>query len=118
METKQTEQKLTETQVKLLKDYLATRLGSFGVRNYELKLVDSPKYNFKQYLEQELQLNKLGIFGLALKKCNLNVKIWFREEGILATCGLDYEHIDGGSNGCDLSLRINIGKDSIEEEVI
>jgi hypothetical protein len=110
--------KLTEKQTDAIKHYLASRLGSYGIREYQFETKETPRLTFDYSIEQVLESNALGIFRHALKKCTFSAEVWGitpeeNEVGhrhlVIGT--LDYEHIDGGSNGCKLNIQFFVTDD-------
>lgn len=107
-------------QLDAVKDYITKRFASYGIVGYKLKVEETPRLTYGQRIWQEIELNSLGIFQHALKKCELKIEIWRRDkDSVVNTCsvGLSYEHFNGGTNGCDIdcTLIVNIEGDVIEK---
>lgn len=84
-----------EKQIKVIEDYIAKRFASYGIVNYKFEIEETPKLNYGQRIEQEIESKYLGIFRHALKKCILYIEIWRRDEDSrsnICSIGLRYEH--------------------------
>ena len=102
---------ITEKEYQAIKTYLSSRLGAFGILDYEFEYEETPKHK-QARITQTIKNKTLGIFQFALSECVLNVTIWSldKKEGQvnqvnLCDVGLSYSHIDGGSNGCKTNIK-------------
>jgi len=89
-------------------NYISTRLG-IPFEYFNFKDVDlSTGYIYDELWSLELGKGRLGVFKFGLKTCHLNVKITIRNEGkeLYVSTDLSYEHINCGSNGCDLDVSL------------
>ena len=113
-EKKENKDVVSENNKTVIKTYLEQRLGVYGVRSFELQYEETPTLTYKACLKQSIDLPKLGIFSHALIDCTLIARIYLPEEKAntsLVTCNLNYSHIDGGSNGCDLGIEFKVSRD-------
>ena len=113
-ETKQEEIVLNEKQQEAVAKYLGSRFAVYGIKRYELKYELTPRFTCKAIFSQEIPKKFLGIFKHALKSCVFEAKVWtLSVQGLLLIqCHLAYEHINGGSNGCELDVELTVDKDA------
>ena len=109
--TTKTKIKFTDEQKDIVRKYLGQRLGCYGVMGYKLELKETPKYTYSYIFIQELDTKNLGLFNHALKKCLFTAEVWCSEHSHFIQCHLNYEHFNGGSNGCDLNIQFMIAQD-------
>lgn len=102
-----------------VKKYLEARLATYGICSHKFEIDKQEK---KTYLIQKISKKKLGIFSHALKNCELVVSIYNGEETSNGSTyhkvylKLNYDHIGGGSNGCDLDIFLHCLNGKVYEE--
>jgi len=103
-------EKLNEKENKITKaiaDYLKSRLGMFGINDYEFKW-DKINSGVPTIVgEQKIPKEHLGIFKHMIKFASLHIEISNKLD--FARVRFMYNHTNGGSNGheLDFSLIIN-----------
>jgi hypothetical protein len=113
-----------EKQIEAVKDYLEKRFGCYGVAGYKLEMKKTERLTYQYCFEQELEPRGLGIFRHALEKCWLSVEVWemdVEENEVghrhLVCPGLHYQHVGGGTNGCDMNVKFYVSDDGRITEV-
>lgn len=105
---------LTEKAFQAIKKYAESRFAYYGVCAWKLNLIETPKFSYDYLIHQEFTPEALGIFRHALAKCEFGLEIWTIVKADefcqrwLVTGHLHYEHIGGGSNGCDLPFKFYV----------
>jgi len=109
----------TEEQISAIKTYIASRLGVYGINDYDFNYEkDNKKYIV---LIQDVQMKNSGIFKHIIKNCSLYVKIYPQiktENGTnfgTVHLKLQYTHHGGGSNGYDLNFRLSFNGRKVYE---
>lgn len=110
--------KLNKIQKTAIIDYLSKRLACYGIVSYKLEFKETPTYTYSYKITQELEPPALGIFRHALAKCTFSAEVWSFEKQEneighrhLVICGLAYEHVGHGSNGCEMDIKFYITDD-------
>lgn len=105
---------LTAKQKNAISNYLGKRLACYGVDSGLLTYEKSPRKVYSFTISQKLSQRNIGIFRHALKTCHFFGRIW-DEKPMSVTghlhfveCGLQYEHINGGTNGCDMNIKFYV----------
>lgn len=96
-------------QIEAIKEYVTSRFAVYGIVGYKLEIEETPRLTYGQRISQEIELNSLGIFKHALKKCTLNIEVWRRDKDSrtnICSVRLRYEHLSGGTNGCDIGCTL------------
>jgi hypothetical protein len=105
-------EQITKENLEIVSKYLGQRLGIYGINWYDINWEDTEKLTSQIRGTAKIKKHHLGIFSLALEECEFQVKIWtsqLKEKGIIfIDTGLAYHHISGGSNGCDLSIKMKM----------
>ena len=106
MENQTPEIILDQKDFDVIANYLEVRLSQFRVHAYDFVWKATPKYTYKYVGELKLDKAVLGIFSHAMKMVELDVEIWGNEEVRTVSTHLSYEHIGGGTNGCDMDVTL------------
>ena len=107
---KETKPILTEVQKDALINFMSQRFGIYNIDfDYKNSYYNEPNGMTYQAIITA-KVKELGIFNHSIETCELNAKIWNKDskKDVTVTFGLSYKHKNGGSNGCDLDVRINI----------
>lgn len=111
MKTKLT---LTDKQIDSIREYVSQRFGIYGIKDYNFEIKETPCSSYGMEIKQEIPSNGLGIFKHALTKCFFTVRVWRRnaeEQNNYCDVHLNYEHVSGGSNGCEINCNFLIHED-------
>lgn len=107
---------LSKKQQEMIKEYLSSRLGKYGLKPYGWKYEKREMDHHPDGFTQALELDHLGIFGQALTTCLFIARVWGGEDGSFTVdCRLGYEHVNGGSNGCTVGVKLRLNGDRIVE---
>lgn len=95
---------------KRIEDYLAQRIDLYRIADYGIgdNIITWDKHGYG-LAKLKMNTTNFGLFKLALKACSLRIQVWQDEK---STCchtiriGFRYDHINGGSNGCDTSILL------------
>jgi hypothetical protein len=101
---------LNSKQKEAIEKYLEARFFQYGIRWFQFKYELTPKYSFKAEFTHSLPLLGLGIFRFALNVCNFEARVYDmgKDKNPLIVGHLSYEHIGGGTNGCELNIRLYV----------
>ena len=104
---------INKAQKTAVQDYLQSRLGIYGVHNYDFEWSRHDNVSYKESAEQEILPKHLGIMTHMIKKCVLIIKVWNEEQEMKnISISLQYEHKpDGGSNGHDTDIKLIVHPD-------
>jgi len=107
----------TNEQLTMIKTYLSSRLGMFGIKDYDFET----EKNNKNYLIHKISPRFLGINRCIMDECVLHVTIHPQIEIKHGTqngrvnLSLRYTHYDGGSNGHDLNFHLIFSNSQVYE---
>ena len=103
---------ITRKDLDAIKSYIASRLATYDVASFDFKMETDEKSGVVNLI-QTIKQRARGIFRHALKKCEMIVTIYPGEEIEIGSRShhkvylkLQYDHKGGGSNGCDLDIKL------------